>query len=105
MRALLIAAAVLASSVASAQTLPKSSGDPLVEICSGFLEQNRLTVGGDMALLCNCLVREVKAKLSSAEMETYDKYNAAAKPLPPALQNKISGIAVQCLSEAQQPVR
>lgn len=108
MRALVIAAAILISPAGfartvQAQAIPNSpGGDPLIEICSGFLEQNSLKVGGDMARLCSCLVREVKGKLSRAEMETYDKYNAAAKPLPNALQNKISGIAVQCLTEAQQ---
>ena len=92
---------MLWASVAPAQTVPKASGDPLQEICSGFLEQNSLKVGGDMAKLCTCLVREVKGQLSRTEMETYDKLNAAAKPLPAALQNKVTNIAVQCLTAAQ----
>jgi hypothetical protein len=54
-----------------------------------------------MGRLCGCLVREVKGQLSRAEMETYDRLNAAARPLPPALQNKITGIAVQCLTAAR----
>jgi hypothetical protein len=86
---------------ALAQTMPKTSGDPLEEICSGFLEQNGLKVSGDMGRLCGCLVREVKGQLSRAEMENYDRLNAAGRPLPPALQNKISGIAVQCLTAAK----
>jgi hypothetical protein len=97
----LIVAALLMSAASQAQTLPKTSGDPLEEICSGFLEQNSLQIGGSGAKLCTCLVREVKGKLSRAEMETYDRANAAARPLPPALQEKISGIAVQCLTEAR----
>ncbi len=102
MRVLLFITAVLLNSTAHAQTLPKTSGDPLMEICSGFLEQNRLTVSGNAGKLCGCLVREVQSKLNRAEMEAYDAATAAAKPLPPALQNKISGIATQCLTEAQQ---
>jgi hypothetical protein len=96
MRALLFAVVLLTNS-AWAQT----AADPLQEICAGFLEQNSLSISGDAQRLCTCLVREVQAKLSRGEMETYDSYNAAAKPLPPALQNKISGIAVQCLGEAK----
>jgi hypothetical protein len=100
MRAAFVAALFLSSAV-TAQTLPKTAGDPLMDICSGFLEQNRLNVSGDAQRLCACLVREVTGKLSRGEMETYDKYAAAAQPMPPALQNKISGIAVQCLNEAK----
>ncbi len=102
MRALLFITAMLVSAAAHAQTLPKTSGDPLMEICSGFLEQNRLTVSGDAAKLCGCLVREVQAKLNRSEMEAYDAATGAAKPLPPTLQNKIAGIATQCLTEAQK---
>jgi len=101
MRSVIAVAVMLCASAAFAQTAPKTSGDPLEEICSGFLEQNSLQIGGSAQKLCTCLVREVKGKLSRAEMETYDRANAAAKPLPPALQDKISGIAVQCLTEAR----
>ncbi len=79
----------------------RAAGDPLMEICSGFLSQNGLAVGGDAGRLCTCLVREVKGKLSKPEMETYDRQNAAGQPLPAALQNKITGIATQCLTEAR----
>ena len=101
MRTMIALVVLLLSGVAHAQSLPNNSGDPLQEICSGFLEQNNLSIGGSVAKLCTCLVREVKGKLSRSEMETYDKFNAAAKPLPPALQDKISGIAVQCLTDAR----
>ncbi|MBL8643384.1 MAG: hypothetical protein JNK21_05580 [Rhodospirillaceae bacterium] len=104
MRALTAAAAVLAATLAfhaAHAQLPATGNDALLEICSGFLEQNRLTISGDAQRLCTCLVREVQGKLSRGEMETYDSYAAAAKPLPGALQNKISGIAVQCLTEAK----
>ncbi len=101
MRSLLAVGLVFCASVTNAQTVPKNSGDPLQDICSGFLEQNSLKVSGSAAKLCSCLVREVKGKLSRTEMEAYDKANAAAKPLPAALQEKIGTIAVQCLTEAQ----
>jgi len=101
MRSLIAVAFVLCATVAQAQTVPQGSGDPLQDICSGFLEQNSLKISGSAAKLCTCLVREVKGKLSRAEMEAYDKANAAAKPLPAGLQDKITGIAVQCLTEAQ----
>lgn len=94
-------ALLLCAGAAQGQTLPQSSGDPLHDICSGFLDQNSLAVSGDAKRLCTCLVREVKGQLTRGEMELYDKLNAAAKPLPTSLQNKISGIAVQCLTEAQ----
>jgi len=101
MRIMIVVAALLCAGHAMAQTLPQGSGDPLEDICSGFLEQNSLKVSGSAKKLCTCLVREVKGKLSRAEMELYDKAAAAAKPLPDALQTKISNIAVQCLTEAQ----
>lgn len=101
MKALALVLTVFAIGPAVAQTAPKSSGDPLMEICSGFLTQNNLNISGDAARLCGCLVREVKGKLSKAEMEVYDRNNAAGRPLPAALQNKITGIAVQCLTEAR----
>ena len=101
MRSMIAVVLFCFASIANAQPAPKNSGDPLQDICSGFLEQNNLKVGGSAAKLCGCLVREVKGKLSRPEMEAYDKANAAAKPLPPALQEKISTIAVQCLTEAQ----
>lgn len=94
-------AVVLCALAAPALAQPQTGNDPLLEICSGFLEQNSLKVSGDAARLCNCLVREVKGKLSRSEMETYDRLNAQSRPLPPALQNKISNIAIQCLTEAQ----
>jgi hypothetical protein len=94
-------ALVMMTMTAQAQTLPKSSGDPLAEICSGFVEQNNLTVSGDVGKLCGCLVREIKGQLSRAEMETYDRLNAAGRPLPNGLQAKITGIAVQCLTAAR----
>lgn len=102
MRFVIIALVSLIANTAIAQTVPKSSGDPLQEICTGFMEQNRLNISGDAQRLCTCLVREVQGKLSRTEMEAYDKAAAAAQPMPQALQAKISGIAVQCLTEAQK---
>lgn len=105
MRAFVVVLLMLATaghaSPGLAQTMGATNGDPLLEICSGFLEQNRLAISGDAGRLCSCLVREVQSKLSRQEMEVYDSYNAAAKPLPAALQKKITGIATQCLGEAK----
>ena len=97
----LVCATAAQNHTAQAQTLPQSTGDPLHDICSGFVSQNNLTISGDVQRLCTCLVREVKGKLSTAEMEVYDKNTSAAQPLPQALQAKISGIALQCLTEAK----
>lgn len=72
-----------------------------MEICSGFLDQNGLQISGDAKRLCTCLVREVKGKLSEDEMRVYDQLNQAGRPLADALQSKITGIAVQCLTEAR----
>jgi hypothetical protein len=91
-------AACLAISAAAAQTPP---GDPLMGICSGFLAQPGVAISADATRLCTCLVREVKAGLSRAEMETYDRATAAGQALPAELQGKITGIAVQCLGEAK----
>ncbi|MDX2222178.1 MAG: hypothetical protein SFV21_05490 [Rhodospirillaceae bacterium] len=91
-------AVILAAAAGAAQAPP---GDPLMGICSGFLAQPGVAISADANRLCTCLVREVKAGLSRAEMETYDRANAAGQPLPAALQGKITGIAVQCLGEAK----
>lgn len=98
---IVLLSAVSLHGAAIAQSPPKTQGDPLMEICSGFLDQNSLSISGDAKRLCSCLVREVKGKLSKAEMEVYDRRNQAGQPLPDALQNKITGIAVQCLTEAR----
>jgi hypothetical protein len=99
-RAVLLLPLLLAAPAAT-QTPPRTAADPLTEICAGFLDQNSLKVGGSADKLCGCLVREVTGQLSRSEMETYERFNAAARPLPSALQAKISGIAVQCLNEAR----
>lgn len=89
-------AACLAASAGAAQ----APGDPLMGICSGFLAQPGVAISADATRLCTCLVREVKGRLSRAEMDTYDRANAAGQALPPEVQAKITGIAVQCLGEA-----
>lgn len=91
-------AAWLAVSAAAAQTPP---GDPMMGLCAGFLAQPGVAISADATRLCTCLVREVKGRLSRAEMEVYDRATAAGQALPAELQGKITGIAVQCLGEAK----
>jgi hypothetical protein len=96
-----ILAAVMVLVVHMAQAQRPAGADPLLQLCSGFLDQNGVAIKGDANRLCGCLVREVQGKLSRPEMETYDRANAAGQPLPASLQNKITGIAVRCLTEAR----
>lgn len=84
------------------QSPPKSSGDPLMEICSGFLEQSGQGVSGDKGRLCTCLVRETKARLSEPEMKAYNRAAETGQPPPEAVMQKVIGIATACLTEAQK---
>ena len=99
---LAVLTAVLGSTPAFAQqSLPKTSGDPLMEICTGFLQQGQ-SVSGDQAKLCTCLVRETKGRLSEAEMKAYNQATSTGQQPPPAVLNKVIGIATTCLTEAQK---
>jgi len=82
------------------QSLPKTSGDPLMEICSGFLEQSSQGVSGDKNRLCTCLVRETKTRLTAAEMKAYSEASQTGRPVPDAVMQKVLGIATACLTEA-----
>ncbi|MBX7198414.1 MAG: hypothetical protein K1X51_03465 [Rhodospirillaceae bacterium] len=97
----LIAAVLLATSAYGQQSLPKSGGDPLMEICSGFLQQGQ-GVSGDQAKLCTCLVRETKGRLTQAELQAYNQATASGQQPPPAVMQKVIGIATACLTEAQK---
>lgn len=83
------------------QSLPKAGSDPLMEICSGFLQQGQ-SVSGDQAKLCTCLVRETKGRLTEAEMKAYNQATTTGQQPPPAVMQKVIGIATACLTEAQK---
>ncbi|MBY0510129.1 MAG: hypothetical protein K2P94_08230, partial [Rhodospirillaceae bacterium] len=83
-KALLLAIVFSTLPAAAQQALPKSSGDPLKEICTGFLEQGGAGVSGDRNKLCTCLVRETQGQLTRQEMEVYSKAAETGQPPPPA---------------------
>lgn len=87
-------------SVPAVAQAPTAGANPMMQMCSALLGQSG-QIAADGQRLCACLVREVPAKLSDAEMQLYDRSNAAGQPLPDALQAKITGIAVQCLAAAR----
>lgn len=80
------------------QPLPKSSGDPLQDICTGFMEQSGQGVSGDRNKLCSCLVRETKARLTPREMEIYSKAGETGQAPPPAVMEKVIAVATACLT-------
>jgi hypothetical protein len=99
----LIAVLTMVSFSALAQTapsLPKNNGDPLSDICTGFLEQSGQGVSGDRNRLCSCLVRETKSRLTRPEMDAYSRATQTGKAPPPAVMEKVMGIATTCLTEA-----
>ncbi len=81
-----------------AQTLPKSSGNPLQEMCLGFLEESAQGISGDRSKLCTCLVREVQARMTAKEMEAYNKSAVNGQQPPPEVMEKVVGIATACLT-------
>lgn len=81
-----------------AQTLPKSSGNPPQEICTGFLAEVGQGVSGDRNKLCTCLVRETQSRLTALEMEAYSKAAENGQQPPPAVMEKVIGIATACLT-------
>lgn len=102
MRTMLLLAIVFAAlPVAAQQSLPKSSGDPLKEICTGFLEQGGTGVSGDRNKLCTCLVRETQTQLTQQEMVIYSKAAETGQAPPPAIMNKVVNIATICLTAAR----
>ena len=102
MRATFLLIALLTSLPAAAQqTLPKGAGDPLKEICTGFLEQGGQGVSGDRNKLCTCLVRETQSGLTRQEMALYSKAAETGQAPPPAIMEKVLNIATTCLTAAQ----
>ena len=92
--------AVAATPAIARQSLG-GSGDPLQEICTGFMEQSRQGVSGDRNKLCACLVRETKARLTVREMEIYSKAGETGQSPPPAIMEKVLGVATTCLTAMQ----
>jgi hypothetical protein len=100
MKHILFLALVFAAVPAAAQTLPQSSGNPLVDICRTFLSQSGQGIAGDADKLCNCLAAESQSRLSRAEMEVYVKASQSGQQPPPAVMEKVTGIATACLTAA-----
>jgi hypothetical protein len=93
---LLTGAAVDHSALAQA-----GAKDPLQEICSGFLAQGGGSVTGDHAKLCSCLVGETQKQLTRQEMEAYNKAATTGQPPPPAIMEKVIGVATLCLTQSR----
>ena len=93
-------AAVMAAPAAAQQSLPKSNGDPLQEICQGFLSQSGQGISGDRNRLCICLARETKSRLTEPEMRAYARAAETGQAPPEAVMQKVMGIATACLTEA-----
>jgi hypothetical protein len=95
-----VALLLLVAAPARTQTPPKGAGDPLQGICTNFLDQSGQGISGDRDRLCTCLVRETKSRLTPQEMQAYNKATQAGRQPPPAVMDKVVGIATQCLTEA-----
>lgn len=95
-----LAFAIAVALPASAQSVPQGSGDPLKDICSGFLGQSGQGISGDQDKLCSCLVRETQSRLTKPEMEAYARAGQTGQQPPPAVMEKVIGIATACLTEA-----
>jgi hypothetical protein len=98
---LLVSLLCLAAMPALAQTLPQGSGNPLQDICTGFLDQSGQGVSGDRNVLCTCLVRETKARLTVDEMKLYSRAGETGQSPPPAIMEKVIGIATLCLTSSR----
>ena len=100
----LIAVLTIIAVPAVAQTAPaapkNNGGDPLGEICTSFLDQSGAGVSGDRNRLCSCLVRETKSRLTRPEMDAYNRATQTGQAPPPAVMEKVMGIATTCLTEA-----
>ena len=100
----LIAVLAMVAFPALAQTAPaapkNNNADPLGEICTGFLDQSGQGISGDRNRLCSCLVRETKSRLTRPEMDAYNRATQNGQAPPPAVMEKVMGIATTCLTEA-----
>lgn len=78
-----------------------AQSDPLAAICHGFLSSSGLPSPGNANILCKCLVEEVQANLTTAEMQAYQSATNSGRSAPAAVEAKVSAIAVNCLRRAQ----
>ena len=99
-RGIFIAVGIFACAPCAAQQTPKPTNDPLMEICSSFLDQTGQGISGDRNNLCTCLVRETQARLTRQEMEIYSAAGQSGKQVPNAIMQKVIGIATLCLQQA-----
>ncbi len=99
-RGIFVAVGILACTPCFAQQTPKQTNDPLMEICSGFLDQTGQGISGDRNNLCTCLVRETKARLTRQEMQIYNEAGQTGKQVPDAIMQKVIGIATVCLQQS-----
>lgn len=100
LRAFLAALLLASTTPAFAQTGTRNGGNPLEEICSGFLESSGQGISGDQAKLCTCLVTQIQTRLTRPEMEAYAAAGANGQQPPPAVMEKVLAIATQCLTGA-----
>ena len=99
-RGIFIAVGILACAPCYAQQTLKPTNDPLMEICSSFLDQSGQGISGNRNNLCTCLVRETKARLTRQEMEIYNAAGQSGKQVPDAIMQKVIGIATLCLEQS-----
>lgn len=99
-RIIFAALAFLASNSALSQTVPKA-GDPLQEICTGFLAQSGAGIAGDQQKLCSCLIAETQKQLTRQEMEIYRKATSSGEAPPPGIMQKVMGVATVCLTQSR----
>ena len=99
-RGIFVALVIFVSAPCFAQQTPKPTNDPLMEICSSFLDQSGQGISGDRNNLCTCLVRETKARLTRQEMQIYNDAGATGKQVPDAIMQKVIGIATLCLQQS-----
>lgn len=98
-RVLQFAGILMVTSVFSSPAAAQN--DPLAAICHGFLSSSGLPSPGNANILCKCLVEEVQANLTTAEMQAYQSATSRGRSAPAAVEAKVSAIAVNCLRRAQ----
>jgi hypothetical protein len=71
-----------------------------MSLCSGLLSQSGVaTTGQDK--LCNCLISQVTSKLSADDMMAYAQATMNSQTPPPAVMDKVMGIATSCLNQSK----